>query len=89
MNNKIIDLIFNSIKSEGGDGDALWLSKYTSLENIITLLKKYNKENNIDWEIIEKENYILWGLDQEWATITTDKELYDSEPSWRVLKIIY
>jgi len=33
-NKKVLDLIYSSIISEGGDGDAIWLSKHTPLNEI-------------------------------------------------------
>ena len=88
-NNKVLDLIFTSIISEGGDGDALWLSKYTELKDITILIENYNKEHNTGWEIQIEENRILWGINQEWAIITDDENLFNSQPSWITLRINY
>ena len=64
-NKKVLDLIHSSIISEGGDGDAIWLSKHTSLNEIKKLIDEYNTNNNTGWEIEEKENHLIWGIDQE------------------------
>ena len=48
---KIIDLLYSSVVSEGGDGDALWLSKHTPLKDIIPMLEKYNIDHNTGWKI--------------------------------------
>lgn len=85
-----MDLIYNSIISEGGDGDALWLSKYTLLPELETLMEEYNKEHNTGWEIIkEKDGSLTWGTGEEWAFITDSKDFFDSQPDWIVLKIDY
>ena len=88
-NKKILDLMYTSIMSEGGDGDAVWLSKHTSLKDIVTLIKEYNTENNTNWEITEEENLITWGIDQEFAFITDDEQTFLDLPKWIVLKINY
>jgi hypothetical protein len=86
---KILDLIFNSIISEGGDGDAIWLSKHSPIEELAKLVKYYNALNTTGWEIIIKENHLLWGNDYEWAIVTNDKEFFVSQPAYLTLKIDY
>ena len=88
-NKKVLDLIYSSITSESGDGDAIWLSKYTSLDEIIILINEYNIKNNINWVVKKEKNHIHWGTDQEWATITCDEQFFNSQPSWIVLRINY
>lgn len=85
---RILDLLYNNVIDEGGDGDAIWFSRYSSLEEILKLINEYNLNNNTGWCIEEKENYLLWGDNQEWVTITCDKEIFDKEPSWTALRII-
>jgi hypothetical protein len=89
-NKKVLDLIYSSIISEGGDGDAIWLSKHTSLNDLTFLLLEYNSENKIDWDIqVPDKKHILWGKDQEWAIITDDKDFFNNQPDWIILKIDY
>lgn len=88
-NEKVLDLIFTSIISEGGDGDAVWLSKYTDLSDIITIIDEYDKKNNTGWEIQKKENYLLWGINQEYAIITNDKNFFKSQSNNINLKLNY
>lgn len=38
INKKILDLMYHSVISEGGDGDAVWLSKHTKLADLIPLI---------------------------------------------------
>jgi len=84
---KIIDLLYSSVVSEGGDGDALWLCKHTPLKDIILMLEKYNIDYNTGWKVMVSENRINWGDNQEWVIITDSKEIYDTEPDWIILKI--
>lgn len=88
-NKKVLDLIHTSIKSEGGDGDAIWLSKHTSLDDLTILIEEYNQKNNTGWEIARKENYLSWGYREECAIITDDENFFNSQPNWIVLRINY
>jgi hypothetical protein len=89
-NKKVLDLIYTSITSEGGDGDALWLSKHTSLDDLASLIGEYDGENKTGWSIqTPSENQLLWGKDQEWAIITNDKDFFNNQPDWIILKIDY
>ena len=86
---KVLDLIYTSIISEGGDGDAIWLSKYAPLSDIMKLINEYNTVNNTGWEVKDNDTYLFWGHEQEGATITCDKNLFDSQPNWIILRIEY
>ena len=87
---KVIDLIYHSISSEGGDGDAIWLSRFESLDKIEELIKVYAIENNIKWNLQrDDEHTISWGQGQEWGIITDDEVLFNNSPEWSVLKIRY
>jgi hypothetical protein len=93
LNKKVLDLIYSSIVSEGGDGDAIWLSKHTNLSELKVLIDEYNTSNNTGWEVeVEVEvnkNCLNWGINQEWATITCDENFFNSQPSWIQLRINY
>ncbi len=88
VNKKIIDLLWTSVNFESGDGDAIWLSKHTSLDIISELIKEYSEENNIDWTLEVKDKQMLWGKGEEWVVITNDEETY-SKSDWITLKINY
>lgn len=86
----LIDFLYKEVVSSGGDGDALWYSKFFSLEDIMECCKEYTEENKLNWVFEETiDSHFNWGIDQEWITITTSKELYDSQPDWHQIKIIY
>jgi len=89
INKKVLDLIYSSIHFECGDGDAIWLSKHTQLSELKMLIDEYNTSNNTGWKVDVNENYINWGIDQEWATITCDENFFNSQPSWIILRINY
>ena len=88
-NKKVLDLIHTSIFSEGGDGDAIWLSKHSSLNELSKLIDEYDLNNNTGWKIEENENCLLWGVGQEWAIITCDENFFNSQPNYITLRINY
>lgn len=88
LNEKVLDLIHSSIISEGGDGDAIWLSKYTNLAELKKQVEAYNENKGIGWNIIDSDKYFVWGKDQECAIFTDDEEYYESQ-FWIVLKLDY
>ncbi len=89
INIKVLDLLYHSVVSEGGDGDGVWLSKHTTLDTLIELVKTYNTENNTAWSVESKGNYLLWGENQEWVIITSDEEFFKKQAEWIILKINY
>jgi hypothetical protein len=88
-NKKVLDLIYTSIMSEGGDGDAIWLSKHTSLDDLRILMEEYDLNNNTGWEIEAHDNCLVWGRDEEWAIITCDEDTFNKCASYIILKINY
>ena len=89
LNIKVLELMWTSIKSECGDGDAIWLSKHTPLYELVVLINKFNVVNNTGWELKIYENHLVWGIDQEWAIITDDSYFFQEQPDWIILKIDY
>lgn len=62
---QIIDLIYREVISACGDGDALWYSKYYSVEEILPYIEAYNKNLRFPWTIEVKDKTISWGDYQE------------------------
>lgn len=89
MNEKIIDLLYEHVISEGGDGDAIWYSRFAPIRDIIPLLESHGNSKFNGWTIERKDDHILWGIDQEWVIITDNRTFYDSQPEWITLKIIF
>lgn len=81
-NHKDIKLILNFLHKmvieDGGDGEAVWLTKFYKLENIISIIKNENIEPM--WTVELLEEYIIWGKDQENIYITNNSEIYNKFP---------
>jgi hypothetical protein len=86
---KLIDLIYNEVLSAGGDGDALWYSRFYDINDIYPLIKEYNDKTPFPWAIELKDKTINWGQGQEWAMITNDEDFYNMFPEWCQMKIRY
>ena len=97
INEKILDLLHDAVVSEGGDGSALWLSKYGDLQELLQAVIKYNSENNIGWRVVLGDLYILWydeqesfTDEQESITITNNGEYFmGQDPSFYDLILEY
>lgn len=90
LNKKVLDLLYNSVISEGGDGDAIWLTKYTPLNEVIELIEAFNVENKTNWTVTrESEHNYIWGDNQEWVIITDSEESYKASASYIILQINY
>ena len=80
---KLLDYLYHEVISSGGDGDALWYSKYYKISEILPLVHEYNKTLSFPWEVRIIDNCIEWGDYQEWVTITNDEEMYKNSPTWQ------
>jgi len=80
---KIIDLLYNECISAGGDGDALWYSKYYKINVLLPLVEEYNNTLKFPFEIKKvDETTIHWGTNQEWIIITNNEDIYNTCPVW-------
>lgn len=88
---KLIDWLFHEVKNSGGDGDALWYSKYYDVKDILVLIKEYNETLKYKWRVEFDENrkLISWWDNQESMIITNNEEIYKSAPSWQQLILIF
>lgn len=86
---KLIDLLYNECASAGGDGDALWYSRYYRVTDILPLVKEYNSKLKFPSEIKIIDNNIHWGDNQEDIMITNNKDWFDTAPDWIQMKVIY
>ena len=86
MNNhilKIIDLLYDECISAGGDGDAVWYSRFYGMDTILPLVREYNSKLKFPFEIqIVDEKTIHFGRNEEWIIITTDEFVYLQTPTW-------
>lgn len=74
--------LYHQVVSSGGDGDAIWYSRFFSVKDIKLILQEWNATLSFPWEIHEDGDTIHWGEGQEWVVITNDKKLWDSRPEW-------
>lgn len=86
---KLIDFLYNEVGSAGGDGDALWYSKYYNVNDLYNLVKEYNDKTKFKWEIQLDAPNLLWGENQEWVLITNDEDVYNNAPRWQQIIIKY
>lgn len=87
---KLIDLLYQEVRSAGGDGDALWYSRYYGIKDILSLIEEYNNSLEHKWNIDfrEEEGSIYWWNDQESVLITNDEEIYNNMPSWQQFLVV-
>lgn len=86
---KLIDFLYCEVCSSGGDGDAIWFTRYYKLNDILEVVKEYNSTLMFPWEIEVGEMDIVWGTGEEWVHITTDQEIFDDSPSFVQFKLRY
>lgn len=87
---KLIDFIYNEVGRAGGDGDALWYSRFYEIKDIKALVEEYNEKTRFPWEVkTDGDNTLHWGTNQEWVIITNNEEEYNLAPGWIQIKIRY
>lgn len=72
----ILKFLHQKTIEDGGDGEAVWLTKFYELKDISYIIEHENIEPT--WKIEINENYIRWFDDQEGIIITNNKNLYNS-----------
>ena len=85
----LIDFIHNEVLRSGGDGDALWYSKYYNVKDLYPLVEEYNSKLKFPWKTSLNEKTIDVDNYQESWIITNDEELYKNAPSWQQILIKY
>jgi hypothetical protein len=85
---KLIDWIYDEVKSSGGDGDCLWYSEFYDVKDILVLVEGYNEK--LKWQVAfdEGRKLISWWDGQEGILITNNEEIYNSRPSWQQCVIV-
>jgi hypothetical protein len=86
---KLLRWLVAEVISAGGDGDALWYSKFYSVKDIYPICEKINSEFKFPWELTLKDDTIHWSYYQEGLIITNNIEFYNSSPSWQQVLIKY
>jgi hypothetical protein len=63
------------VLGEGGDGDAIWVTKWHSIEFLLPIVMKLNETVMNNWWTITTDNTtIILDNGQESLTITTDQD---------------
>lgn len=50
---KLIDFLYCEVLRAGGDGDAIWYSKYYNVKDLFPLIKEYNEKLKFKWKCLE------------------------------------
>ncbi len=80
---KLIDVLYQAVISEGGDGNVLWYTAWCSIDRILPLLTEYNSKLKFPFTIERKDDKTIhWGENQEWVVITSDEYIYTNSPPW-------
>ena len=82
---KLLDWMLGEVIRSGGDGDALWYSKFYDIKDILILVQEYNKTLKYEWTIGFDENRkrIFWGNGEEGIVITNNEDAYKNAPRWQ------
>lgn len=84
-----LNFLLDEVVSSGGDGDALWYSRFYDIKDIYPIVEEVNKELNYSWKIKLEDDHINWGHHQEGIIITNNEEIYKNSPSWQQILIKY
>jgi len=86
----LLSWLYEECNSSGGDGDALWYSRFYNTEDIFPILKEFNHSLAYPYKTVELiEGDINWGQEQEWILITNKIEKLQNSPEWIQAKIIW
>ena len=70
--------LYTSVIQEGGDGDAIWYSRFYDINDIYKLVEEYNnKTPEPIWKLSIENGEIRWSDNQEWIIITNREFFYD------------
>lgn len=85
---ELLNWLTLEVLSAGGDGDAFWISKYSSLDEILPIVNELNSsEWSNHWNITREEDEITLSNNQECLVITTNRDY--NLPSWAQCVIIW
>lgn len=84
----LIQWLWDEVKSSGGDGDAIWYSRYYDVNDIFPLVDEFNREQKYSFEECELVcDTIYWSDQQEGIIITNSKLLWDTIPDWQQVSL--
>ncbi len=86
----LIDFLVKEVVRSGGDGDALWYSRYYDVKDLKILLDQYNDQfKRPYWKVRLDGLDLFYGEGQEGLVITNDESAFDEAPDWIQIKIRY
>ena len=83
----LITWLYEEVSSAGGDGDALWYSRYFHVDEIFPIVEELNV--GFKWNIKKEADYISIDENQEGMLITNNEKHWNESPSWQQVKIYY
>ena len=76
------------VLGEGGDGDAIWITKWHKIKDILPIVLDLNSNSWSNWWTIEdNETEIMLHHDQESWVITTDANY--NVPAWSICTLYH
>ena len=81
--------LHDEVMKAGGDGDAIWYSRFYCVSELLPLIEEINKTLAFPWKFTLEDKHLTWGVGQEWVLITNDQETYDRSADWIQVKIRY
>lgn len=84
----ILQLIHNEVLSSCGDGDAIWYTTYSTLEEILLVLVKFNESQDNYWTIDSSRPSVIYASNYQEDFIITDSEkIWNERPSWQQMSL--
>lgn len=82
-----LDFLYKEVSSAGGDGDAIWYTRFHKIEDLLEIVRSYNNSLKFPWVVSNTDTKISIVKDQEWIDITTDEQNFNESPDWVQIKV--
>jgi len=79
----LLKWLYDESFSAGGDGDALWYSRYFNVKDILPLVEEVNSTLKYPWKVELKDDTEIHWFDGQECVVITNKEI--TEPYWKVV----
>lgn len=88
---KMVDWLITEMCSAGGDGDALWYSKYYNVKDLYKLCEEYNSRLKFPYKLVWRGDKTFHITDEsnEDFVITNDENEFNNRPSWQQVTLIW
>lgn len=76
---QLLDLLFDNVFAQGGDGWGLWYNKYYTIDEIYDFInQEYLTKTDLEfWEIEKKKDNIIFSNGEEHVLITTNEVTFE------------